>query len=612
MTLVPWEPVTIPALAATRGRPREYHADRPATSTERDAATDQRRREARIENIAILDFETDPFDETRPDDRIEPFAACLHSDNFDPIIIWEENFDAFVEAVLAAINSLPEPYTIYAHNGGKFDYLFLVHKLRGKVSFKGRGLMAARIGAHELRDSFHIIPEKLANLKKDDFDYKKMRRAVRHKYKDEILRYLVNDCRYLLPFVQDFVRRFGFKLSVGQAAMAELSKHYKVGKIGEHTDATLRQFFYGGRVECLAGKGWWKGRYKLYDVNSMYPYVMAHYRHPISSSYTRRRSGPITDKTVFLEIHCRNHGAFPVKDEGTHFDTAEGMFFVSIHEYKAAVELGLISRVQIMAMIDNEELSSFDKFVLPIYADREKTKRKLATLAEHGQTETQAYLDVKKDNLFFKLLLNNAYGKFAQNPRRFRERYITGADDPAPPGFEASLLPEYADAGKDYAIWAKPAERMVFNNVGTAASITGAARSVLMRAIHHAADPIYCDTDSLICKHLEGDGIDIHPERLGAWDIEKEISEVIINGKKLYAYKYHARQGERIAVKSKGAAGVTWDDMVKMYDGQVLPFINPAPTFDRFGGQHYLTRRLQSTTEFKHARREAPQNRRHA
>ena len=79
--------------------------------------------------------------------------------------------------------------------------------------------MAARIGKHELRDSYHIIPEKLANWKKDDFDYSKLARGNRKRFRDEIIRYCINDCAYLLDIVKSFVGTYGLKLSIGQAAI---------------------------------------------------------------------------------------------------------------------------------------------------------------------------------------------------------------------------------------------------------------------------------------------------------------------------------------------------------------------------------------------------------
>ena len=210
-----------------RKRQKEKGAPYDKTSTERKRRQRAPLREARVRNIAVLDFETDPFD-NQNDDEIRPFAACLYSDQFDTVIIWDENFETFVGSVVTAIENLPDKYTIYAHNGGKFDYLFLISKLRGSVSFKGRGIMCANIGAHELRDSFHIIPERLANYRKDEFEYSWLKKAHRRKYKQQIIEYMTHDCVYLFDIVKAFVNQFGLKLSIGQAAISRIREHYDV------------------------------------------------------------------------------------------------------------------------------------------------------------------------------------------------------------------------------------------------------------------------------------------------------------------------------------------------------------------------------------------------
>lgn len=595
--------IVIDALDAveTRGRKRKHDIDarRAWEQANPERAREIRKKargkykankkQQRLENIAILDMETDPFDSDRPEEQIHPFCACLYSDKFEPVVIWEEDHAIFVSELLLAISSLDRPYTIYAHNGGKFDYMFLVHKLRGRVSFKGRGIMSAKIGRHQLRDSFHIIPERLANYKKDDFDYEKMRKSKRASFRDEIVHYLINDCKYLLEIVKAFVAQHGLKISIGQAAMAELKKHYpNVQNLGENTDATLREYFFGGRVECLAGKGHFKAPYKLYDVNSMYPYAMSAYRHPISNDYTLRRKGGITEATVFLDITCRNYGALVrrTEDNETTAQAKDGRFLTTIWEYEAALELDLIENVKINAYIDNAERTDFSKFVAPLYEKRQETKRLLKTLEENST----AWNEAKKDDIFTKLLLNNAYGKFAQNPRRFKESFITEPDCiPDAAGWESIVLPHFQCA--DYWIWQRPSPRRKFNNVGTAASITGAARAILMRAIAGATDPIYCDTDSLICRSISG--VPIHAAELGAWDLEAEFSEVLIAGKKLYACK-DAKTG-KTKVKSKGAAGLTWGQMLAILDGEIISSINPAPTLLKTGQQFYMQRSIRAT-----------------
>lgn len=588
-----FDTVWVEPAAVKLGRP--LVGEKPMTPRERKQRQRAPAIQQRIEDIAVLDFETDPFDNSQPDQSVLPFTACLYSDQFETVIIWDENFPRFIKKVIAAIEKLPRKFTIYAHNGGKFDFMFLVSELRGQIKFKGRAIMVAKIGDHELRDSFHIIPERLANFQKDDFDYTKLTKKNRRKFKAEIIKYMTNDCRYLFDIVKSFVLNFGMKLSIGQAAMWKLKQHYKPKNIGANMDAYLRQYFFGGRVECLAGRGHWEGPYKLFDVNSMYPFVMATKQHPIGNEYTGRITGGINEKTVFLKLSCRNFGALVRRDSEKNETSANferGEFFTTIWEYEVAKKYDLISDVRILAYIDNNERSDFSDFVVPMYEQRQKEKEILKALEAKGQINSFDYNEHKKNDMFLKFLLNNAYGKFAQNPRKFKEWCVTDPDEK--PEGEWGELPCFQSS--KYALWQRPAPGMRFNNVGTAASITGAARAVLMEAIVNADDPIYCDTDSLICRNLHN--TELHPTKLGAWDLEKNLSEVVIAGKKLYAYrdaKFPDGHKEKEKVRSKGVSGLTFADVMALLDDQYKDVLSKAPTLTKFGTQNYMTRRVRAT-----------------
>lgn len=575
-----------------------------------------RKRENRKRCIAILDMETDPFD-AKLKSSIKPFLAVLYSDEFKTIVIWEQNFERFIARVIEAIEALPDQYTIYAHNGGKFDFMFLMSRLRGDVKFKGRAIMSARIGAHTLRDSAHIIPERLAAFAKDKFDYSRNLKENREHWRKEIIEYCIADCRYTLDIVKSFVENYGFKLTIGQAAMSELRKHYSVKKINEGFDRQLRQFYFGGRVECLQGRGHFKGDYQLYDVNSMYPAVMAQCQHPIGdfNDYDLRRGEPDA-RTVFVDLWCKNNGALVGRDADgfTSATIAQGRFKTTIWEYNAAKAFGMISDVEIIASWDCRLRSDFSNFILPLYDNRLRTKDAMRGLKERGLQTTPAFLDLKKDDIFYKLLLNNSYGKFAMNPANYREHYLTDPREQPPVEWFKSLgemddetrveylQPVFSNA--DYAIWQKPSPSFRYNNVGTAASITGAARAVLLGAIQNARAPIYCDTDSIICEGLSG--VPLHKSALGAWDLEDEYSEVIINGKKLYGV-WHKKPKiltpEQIAdghksaysIKSKGTGQLTWEEMLAMLHGDNVVKFNRAPTLDKFSRQRYVQRTIRAT-----------------
>jgi hypothetical protein len=583
---------------------------------------------AKKHHIAVLDFETEPFD-AKLKEEILPFVCELYSDQFGSIVIWDEDFDRFITKVVTAIEGLPDAYTIYAHNGGKFDYLFLVRHLRGSVKFKGRAIMSCRIGNHELRDSLHILPEKLAAWKKDHFDYSKMKRGNRAKFRAEILAYLHNDCVYLFDIIKSFVGEFGLKISIGQAAFSELRKSYQVEKVSEQSDDFLRRYFFGGRVECIGGRGIFDSRagregFKLYDVNSMYPYVMANFSHPISNEYNWRR-GNISEDTVFLDLECRNFGAFVSRDKDNPLDASTGQsigrFYVTKWEYDVAIKHGLIEDVKIVGVVDNFKRSNFSKFIVPMYERRQVVKKRQDELKQSGKEETTEYEELQKQNLFLKYLLNNAYGKFAQNPRNFKEYYYTNAGEMPDPEWmeflkeaDDEIRHKYSmpiERSDDFEIWAKPSPGRSFNNVGTAASITGAARAVLLDGIQRAVDPIYCDTDSLICRGLEG--LDIDVSKLGAWKLEQTFDRVIIAGRKLYACEvqgYPDGHEKRIKIRSKGASGrldeisrdwrsLNWSDFEKMLDNQIIDTLNKAPTISKTGQQDYLRRRLRVTAPLK-------------
>jgi hypothetical protein len=626
--------IEIPEPKATRiGRPprNKVKAMTNAECLQRSRAG---KRANRLQHIAVLDFETDPFDK-KLKDEILPFVCELYSDQFGSIVIWDENFDSFILKVVTAIEGLPDAYTIYAHNGGKFDYLFLVRHLRGEVKFKGRAIMSCRIGNHELRDSLHILPEKLAAWKKDNFDYSKMKRCNRAKFRSEILDYLHSDCIYLFDIIKSFIGEFGLKISIGQAAFSELKKSYKVENVSEASDEFLRRYFFGGRVECIGGRGLFdsasgRGDFKLHDVNSMYPYVMANFLHPISNEYNWRR-GSISDDTVFVDVECVNHGAFVSRAKDNDLDAApefaRGRYYVTKWEFDVAIKYGLIEDVNIIGVVDNFKRSNFAKFIVPMYERRQQVKKAQDVLFKAGKEMSRDFEELQKQNLFLKYLLNNAYGKFAQNPRNFREYYYTDAGE-MPPADWMEFLKEAdedirhkfgmpVERSDDFSIWAKPSPGRRFNNVGTAASITGAARAVLLEAIQHARDPIYCDTDSLICRDLPG--LDIDVSKLGAWKLEQTFDRVIIAGRKLYACEvqgYPDGHEKRLKVRSKGADLIerpadpleknwsiynreTWNKFERMLDDEIIETLNKAPTLYKDGSQQYMKRRIRATAPLR-------------
>ena len=218
------------------------------------------------------------------------------------------------------------------------------------------------------------------------------------------------------------------------------------------------------------------------------------------------------------------------------------------------------------------------------------------------------------------MFLNNAYGKFAQNPERFKECYITEVNEKPPEDKNSRKIRADKQEVKwfrsletdDYWLWERPCPSVRFNNVATAASITGAARAILLEALHAARNPIYCDTDSIICEDLKAsETIVIDKEALGAWDIEARIEKIIVVGKKQYSYFKKGEQAE--VIKTKGVSGkvivrdpethkeierrhLAFKDFLAMLRGEIVEVIQNAPTIGKGGDQQYMRRRIRTTS----------------
>jgi hypothetical protein len=565
--------------------------------------------------IATLDFETDPFDHgVIP----EPFDVGFY-DGERHHEIWHKDC---AHLIVDYMHSLEEPHLVYAHNGGKFDFMFFLEDLAKEEQtikiVRGR-ILEAHIGKHILRDSYAIIPLPLRVYMKDDIDYKKLYSNVRENHKDEIQSYRRQDCKGLHELVTRFRERFGDVLTVGTAAQKELKKlhPFKVSK--ESFDNKFRPFFYGGRVQCFEG-GIVEGDFKVYDVNSMYPAAMRNFLHPVGTAHMVNNR--ITGKTMFARIKGKNSGALPYRDPDTGnltFDREYGEFYASIHEINAGLETGTLIIDKVVAAYDFEQVSTFDSFVDYYYGLR-VAANKIAGPAmkrdKSGKSWTQEERLAVIDYMLFKLILNSAYGKFAMDSRDFCDSLILPVDSYIPtPLCACSALrceckelqlckeddgtPSYgwrmADTNGNYQIWERRIDRPYFYNVATAASITGAARATLLRGLASATRPVYCDTDSIICERLDAT---IDPYTLGAWKEEATGDRIAIGGKKMYAV---FENGEVIKQASKGGQ-LTAEQIVDVSRGTKVRYVSAAPNFKLDGTVQFVSRDIVSTLPKKYGR----------
>jgi len=509
-----------------------------------------------------MDIETDPFAFQR---KIKPFAIGLY-DGKDFDLSWHGDC---VHRMVKRLAKLP-PSIIYMHNGGKFDiFLGLLEYLEGSMIIINGRIVKAQLGEHELRDSYSILPMPLKNYKKDDIDITKLEPGVRDLHRAEIISYLHGDCVYLHELVSGFREEFGDYLTIGSAAMTQLQKFHPFEKTKRYFDEKFRpQFFFGGRVQCFQS-GIINQEFKIYDVNSMYPFVMSNFKHPTGSAYELDKE--IRKDTAFIVAsgRSREYGAFPLRTRtGINFPTDFGTYAFTVHEWNAALETGFFKPHKILKTYNFTQWICFDEFVNHFYTARQRAKAAKDRIHE----------------IFYKFILNSAYGKFAQNPDNFRDSAITHDNQPMPEGWEAKYV-----HGNGTTFWDKKISRHSYYNVSIGASITGAARSVLMLALSKASDLVYCDTDSIIAGTLRDVRLD--EASLGAWKFEGSGTSIAMAGKKLYA----CFDGDKCIKQATKGGNLTPSEIVSVARGETVTFRKQAPTFKLDGSVTWIERKLRKT-----------------
>lgn len=507
-----------------------------------------------------LDLETDPF---QAGQLPEAFAADFF-DGKTHFLFWGTGC---VERCLRS--ALTFDGIIYAHNGGKFDFHFIMPLLVEIYGAENLELMT--IGSRivkivtpgpEFRDSFALIPKPLSSFG-NKIDIKdvakpqdplwKLKRQHREKHKAEICDYLKQDCFGLWEAVRDFVANYGCEITLASTTFRILRKDFgfKLPKTNVFHDKKFRPYYYAGRVQFFA-LGPCPGYAACCDINSAFPWAMT-LPHWFGPECVVRLKPPVRYRDQsFYDITCDANGCLPSRGPKGEvvFPVGRNLRFkVTGWELFAGIECGLVRNVRYNAVYTPTDCKDFGDYVRHFYH-----------LKQHAENDAERQ--------FAKLILNSAYGKFALNPREFRQVRVTAYDEVLPDPWEHCFDDE--DAGLSY--WKRlthpnrektpeqlhkakqqrdrrrnrlidegrklvnPEEDeprpMRFNNVCTAASITGCVRAFLMRSMHRCGGVLYCDTDSVFARDISS--LDLG-EGLGQWKLEKEFDGVWIAGKKLYA-----------------------------------------------------------------------------
>ena len=404
--------------------------------------------------------------------------------------------------------------TIYSHNGGNFDHLFLVEPMLSK---KGWKLEATPIQSRMFRmdwiqvkskkkitflDTVCVIPMSLAEAcqtfdapLKGEIDYEN------EKDPEVWSRYLKRDCQSLYAVMESFQRiinNLGGQLqpTIAACAMDLFQRQflYRPIRTNRHwPDCTdldcknclgdfVRQAYYGGRVEMFIPEG---ESLFYYDYNSHYPACMLEsmpgggaVKLPCNSSddiarLCRKHVG-FVDASVTIPSSCAIP-PLPVRRKGKLiFPTGSFRGTWEAEEILLVLECG----GKINHVFDSiwfGKTSLFSGFVNKLYALKDKS------LPEYSPGLAKVA----------KLILNSLYGKFGIHT--LRQRFVFN------PNTYYGLKPYAADQD----IWIEDIEidpKYLMPQI--AARVTAIARRRLwleIRRIQKKGGKIYyCDTDSVV------------------------------------------------------------------------------------------------------------------
>lgn len=391
----------------------------------------------------------------------------------------------------------------YAHNGGRFDFGFVLEEILKNYSGKftitpmrsGSSIIQLKITDGQkhswvLRDSFALIPQSLKRITenfnveniKGSFDHKKVTWKNYLKFEKEWIPYLINDCKglyqSLILYQSWIIKKFNVSLSknitLAQLAMNIFRSNFLTKPITNHRsiEEDIRESYRGGRVEIFKHYG---ENLHYYDINSLYPYVMKKYAMPtkfIVKSFDMK----IQDfGFMYATIRIPEGLNIPLlakRDDGKlKFGTGTIKGWYCSPEIQKAKQLGCIIDIHFGYKFEKDKL--FDGYVDALYEIKQKAKK--------GSV----------DYILSKLLMNSLYGKFGQ--RRERRKIVINPKDII--GKECINL--------QYDIYSEDVVSEATHILPAIASmVTCYARLELYERFEEAQKKngtiYYCDTDSLI------------------------------------------------------------------------------------------------------------------
>lgn len=451
-----------------------------------------------------------------------------------------ETFEDMTEYAYWVFSERQPHDVIMAHFGGKYDFNFIMKEfflqrqdfLIHNIIPRGSGLLSMKVSkvfesphsprnadeekrwiksyykgtveyhvyssrTIEFRDSSGLLPFSLASItqnfdvetKKGTIDYETMDKVT-----PEVIDYLVSDLKGLYQslrkfFDWDLVKKAGPASTMASQALKvyRTYMHTPIPSLKDEVDTFVRGAYFGGRTEIFKPFFDQPDDYtllKTYDVNSLYPYVMASFDYP--TKFIGWTTEFIPGCMGFYDVEVEIPKMY-IPPLGTVFDPEGWGRFIfptgrirgrwSSIELEYAMSLGVkILKIHQGALFKNGG-PIFKAYITDLY-----TKRKLS---KPGSV----------DDIICKLLMNSLYGRFGLDLVREQLEFDNGQPFVTP----HIEIPISDDGNTIFRLVKKEIFLdSTFTNVAIAAWVTSHARIHMHKQYMLAPEQLYyTDTDSL-------------------------------------------------------------------------------------------------------------------
>lgn len=434
---------------------------------------------------------------------------------------------------------------LYGFNSGKFDVPVLMQSLEKDgvyfyphhFSFSGSRLISVMFGKKimfkdllgifaNLRDKhgkrgLNVLAKDFIGEEKLDFDSKNIGEIT-----PELIEYNKQDVLILEKIYKKLRELYDnpFPSTAGRMAFEIYQNNFKPNIKSLAYKRGIKAIYRGGRTEIFKFCG---NDIRLYDVNSLYPFVMLNFSYPVGRMYNEKNinkegysyaviKAPY-NYIPYLSFYYNNKLIFPWGTFAGYYTNFE-LRQAKKHGYEVEIIDGWVC---------DETENLFEDYVKKFYQMRIEAKKN----------------NNKTLDTFAKILLNSLYGKFGQNP--IRANYTVKLVDNVKEGEMIIML--FGENKKYAVVRSMNFNHSIYYDYVIAGYITAYGRDILYNYIKKANEKnvFYVDTDSLL---TFADLENYVGSELGLLKNEGDFEEY----KALLPKVYFLRKGDKKIIKAKG------------------------------------------------------------